>query len=170
MNTTYTYPTSCARGRRRTSTSARMAARSSCAICAVWKSQPTARTATPTSAANVPLTLTIIKQAGEHGRHGRNRCRRPPNTFSKLYPDIEFLAEPQSQTELLDYTISNLVQNLILGFILVFMVTAFFHGRHTRIHHHRRQHSGGYHNHVPAVLSLPVSLSIISLSGLILAS
>ena len=43
------------------------------------------------------------------------------------YPEISF-SVTRNQTELLDYSISNLVQNLILGLILVFLLTALFLG------------------------------------------
>ena len=47
------------------------------------------------------------------------------NYFAGQYPDIK-IVKTRNQTELLDFTISNLCQNLVLGLILVFLVCALF--------------------------------------------
>ena len=88
--------------------------------------------------------------------------------FKSIYPDIEFTIT-RNQTELLDYTISNLKQNLSLGFLFICIVAILFLGDVKS----------------PAVIGLSMvvsiiisflffylfnmSLNIISLSGLILA-
>lgn len=47
--------------------------------------------------------------------------------FKSIYPDIEFTIT-RNQTELLDYTISNLKQNLSLGFLFICIVAILFLG------------------------------------------
>lgn len=114
------------------------------------------------------VTLAIIKQSEENMDDMKESLSQTAEYFSKLYPDIEF-SQSRNQTELLDYTISNLVQNLILGFILVFMVTAFFMGDM------RASIIIGASIVVAIIITFllfylfHVSLNIISLSGLILA-
>ncbi|MDE5722859.1 MAG: efflux RND transporter permease subunit [Paramuribaculum sp.] len=114
------------------------------------------------------VTLAIIKQSEENMDDMKESLSQTADYFSKLYPDIEF-SQSRNQTELLDYTISNLVQNLILGFILVFMVTAFFMGDM------RASIIIGASIVVAIIITFllfylfHVSLNIISLSGLILA-
>lgn len=114
------------------------------------------------------VTLAIIKQSEENMDDMKESLSQTAEYFSKLYPDIEF-SQSRNQTELLDYTISNLVQNLILGFILVFMVTAFFMGDI------RASIIIGASIVVAIIITFllfylfHVSLNIISLSGLILA-
>ena len=73
------------------------------------------------------VTLAIIKQSEENMDAMKASLTQACDDFARLYPDIEF-TQSRNQTELLDYTISNLVQNLILGFILVVLVTALFMG------------------------------------------
>ena len=88
--------------------------------------------------------------------------------FASVYPDIDFSVS-RNQTELLDYTISNLKQNLSLGFLFICIVAILFLGDIKS----------------PAVIGLSMvvsliisflffylckmSLNIISISGLILA-
>ena len=88
--------------------------------------------------------------------------------LERSYPDVEFTIN-RNQTELLDYTISNLKENLSLGFLLVFIVALLFLGDAQS----------------PIVIGISMvtalvtsfiffylfgqSLNIISLSGLILA-
>lgn len=71
------------------------------------------------------VTLAIIKQSDENMNSMKDALHSTTEYFASLYPDIEF-TESRNQTQLLDYTISNLVQNLIIGFILVFILTALF--------------------------------------------
>ena len=47
--------------------------------------------------------------------------------FASVYPDIDFSVS-RNQTELLDYTISNLKQNLSLGFLFICIVAILFLG------------------------------------------
>ena len=114
------------------------------------------------------VTLAIIKQSEENMDHMKSSLQETADYFSSIYPEIEF-TQSRNQTELLDYTISNLVQNLILGFILVFIVTALFMGDM------RASIIIGSSIIVAIIITFllfylfHVSLNIISLSGLILA-
>lgn len=114
------------------------------------------------------VTLAIIKQSEENMDKMKTALQETSDYFSHLYPEIEF-TQSRNQTELLDYTISNLVQNLILGFILVFIVTALFMGDM------RASIIIGSSIIVAIIITFllfylfHVSLNIISLSGLILA-
>lgn len=114
------------------------------------------------------VTIAIIKQSEENMDRMKDALASVTDYFSGLYPDIEFV-QSRNQTELLDYTISNLVQNLILGFILVFIVTAIFMGEA------RSSIIIGSSIIVAIIITFllfylfHVSLNIISLSGLILA-
>ena len=114
------------------------------------------------------VTLAIIKQSEENMDAMKASLTQACDDFARLYPDIEF-TQSRNQTELLDYTISNLVQNLILGFILVVLVTALFMGSA------RSSIIIGFTIVVSIIITFlvfylfHVSLNIISLSGLILA-
>lgn len=114
------------------------------------------------------VTLAIIKQADENMDNMKEALYRTVSYFERVYPDIEFNVS-RNQTELLDYTISNLKQNLALGFIFICVVAVLFLGDVKS----------------PFIIALSMlvsiiicfvffylfsmSLNIISLSGLILA-
>lgn len=114
------------------------------------------------------VTLSIIKQADENMDNMKNAIQNVTRYFASVYPDIKFSIS-RNQTELLDYTISNLKQNLSLGFIFICIVAILFLGDVKS----------------PTVIGLSMtvsliicflffylfnmSLNIISLSGLILA-
>ncbi|MDR3141598.1 MAG: efflux RND transporter permease subunit, partial [Tannerellaceae bacterium] len=57
------------------------------------------------------VTLAIIKQADENMDEMKESLQEVTDHFASVYPDIEFSIS-RNQTELLDYTISNLKQNL----------------------------------------------------------
>ncbi len=88
--------------------------------------------------------------------------------FSSQYPDIS-ITKTRSQTELLDFTISNLRQNLILGLVLVFLVCALF------MRNWRMPVVIGFTVVVAVIITFllfylfHISINIISLAGLILA-
>ena len=114
------------------------------------------------------VTLAVIKQADENMTSMKESLKEVTDYFTKVYPDIEF-SITRSQTELLDYSISNLQQNLSLGFLFICIVSILFLGdlkSPTVI---------GISMLVSIVISLlffylfKMSLNIISLSGLILA-
>ncbi|MDR2121003.1 MAG: efflux RND transporter permease subunit [Tannerella sp.] len=114
------------------------------------------------------VTLAIIKQSAENMENLKNALNATIDHFRSLYPDIEFTVN-RNQTELLDYTISNLKQNFLTGFILICIVAFIFLGDAKS----------------PVIIGLCMivslimcfqffyffnkSLNIISLSGLILA-
>jgi multidrug efflux pump subunit AcrB len=114
------------------------------------------------------VTLAVIKQADENMNKLKKSLREVTDYFSATYPDVEFNIS-RNQTELLDYTISNLRQNLTLGFIFIFIVAVLFLG----------DAKSPFVIGVSMIVSIIVSflffylfnmsLNIISLSGLILA-
>ena len=73
------------------------------------------------------VTLAIIKQADENMDDMKQAIGGTMNYFQSVYPDIEFSVS-RNQTELLDYTISNLQQNLSLGFLFICIVAVLFLG------------------------------------------
>ena len=114
------------------------------------------------------VTLAIIKQSDENMNNMKKALGEVTDYFQDIYPDIEFLIT-RNQTELLDFTISNLKQNLSLGFLFICIVALLFLGdvkSPTVI---------GLSMVVSLVTSFlffylfNVTLNIISLSGLILA-
>ena len=114
------------------------------------------------------VTLAIIKQADENMDKMKEALSETMDYFKKIYPDIEFSVS-RNQTELLDYTISNLQQNLSLGFFFICIVAVLFLGDI------KSPFIIGLSMVVSIVISFlffylcKMSLNIISLSGLILA-
>lgn len=114
------------------------------------------------------VTLAIIKQSDENMDAMKEKLKETTDYFASLYPDIEFSVS-RNQTELLDYTISNLQQNLSLGFLFIFIVSVLFLGDI------RSPLIIGISMVTSIVITFfffyfcRVSLNVISLSGLILA-
>ena len=114
------------------------------------------------------VTLAIIKQSDENMDQMKAELKETTDYFATLYPDIEFQV-CRNQTELLDYTISNLQDNLTLGFLFIFIVAVFFLGDV------RSPVVIGISMVTSIVITFfffyfcKVSLNVISLSGLILA-
>ncbi len=114
------------------------------------------------------VTLAVIKQNDENIDKMKEALSSIISSMEKRYPEVEF-AVSRNQTDLLDFTISNLVQNLVLGLILVFLITALFMGDV------RTPFVIGLSIVVALVLTFllfylfHVSLNVVSLSGLILA-
>ncbi len=73
------------------------------------------------------ITLGVIKQADETMKSLKKSLKATLSDLERSYPDVQFTIN-RNQTELLDYTISNLKQNLSLGFLLVFIVALLFLG------------------------------------------
>ncbi|MBP5365643.1 MAG: efflux RND transporter permease subunit [Bacteroidales bacterium] len=73
------------------------------------------------------VTLAVIKQSEEGMDAMRKRIGELVEQFSAQFPNLNFEIS-RNQTELLDYTISNLKQNLIIGFVLIIIVTILFMG------------------------------------------
>ncbi|MFR3187675.1 MAG: efflux RND transporter permease subunit [Phocaeicola sp.] len=114
------------------------------------------------------VTLAIIKQSDENMDELKEELRKTTDYFASIYPDIEFSIS-RNQTELLDYTISNLQQNFTLGFLFIFIVAVFFIGDV------RSPLVIGITMVTSVVITFfffyicKISLNVISLSGLILA-
>ncbi len=114
------------------------------------------------------VVMEIIKQSDENMANMQTALNEVIVFLKDSYPDIEFNIS-QNQTELLDYTISNLQQNLILAFIFVCLVSVFF------MRDIKSPAIIGLSIFVSLVISLMffylfgVSLNIVSLTGLILA-
>ncbi|TYK31912.1 efflux RND transporter permease subunit [Bacteroides pyogenes] len=114
------------------------------------------------------VTLAVIKQADENMDKMKSSLIGTMNYFQRVYPDIDFSIS-RNQTELLDYTISNLQQNLSLGFLFVCLVAVLFLGDV------KSPLIIGLSMVVSIVISFVffylcnMSLNIISLAGLILA-
>ena len=114
------------------------------------------------------VTLAVIKQADENMDKMKNSLVGTMNYFQRVYPDIDFSIS-RNQTELLDYTISNLQQNLSLGFLFICLVAVLFLGDV------KSPLVIGLSMVVSIVISFVffylcnMSLNIISLAGLILA-
>ncbi|HJA88261.1 MAG TPA: efflux RND transporter permease subunit [Candidatus Parabacteroides intestinavium] len=114
------------------------------------------------------VTLAIIKQSDESMDKMKESLGEITEYFASIYPDIEFTIT-RNQTELLDYTISNLKQNLYLGLLFICIVAVIFLGDV------KSPFVIGLSMVVSIVTSFfffylfNMSLNIISLSGLILA-
>lgn len=114
------------------------------------------------------VTMAIIKQADENMDNMKTALTETMDYFKRIYPDIDFSVS-RNQTELLDYTISNLQQNLSLGFLFICIVAVLFLGDV------KSPCIIGLSMIVSIVISFlffylcNMSLNIISLSGLILA-
>jgi len=115
------------------------------------------------------IVLSVIKQSEENMSSMQGAMNEVVEQFRKDFPEIEFNVT-QSQTELLDYTISNLQENLLLAFIFVFLISVIFlkDGRSSIII--------GLSLFISLIISLlffylfKISLNVVSLTGLILAS
>lgn len=114
------------------------------------------------------VTLAIIKQADENMEQMKGALMWTMTIIKWMFPDIDFSVS-RNQTELLDYTISNLQQNLSLGFVFICLVAILFLGDV------KSPFIIGLSIVVSIVISFvffylfKMSLNIISLSGLILA-
>ncbi|MDO5608391.1 MAG: efflux RND transporter permease subunit [Capnocytophaga sp.] len=73
------------------------------------------------------ISLAIIKQSDETMENLKQSLSKTMENLESTYPEVTFTTH-RNQTELLDYTISNLNENLFLGFVLVFLVAIFFLG------------------------------------------
>jgi multidrug efflux pump subunit AcrB len=73
------------------------------------------------------VSLAVIKQADENMDEMKQALVGTMEYFRWMYPDIDFNIS-RNQTELLDYTISNLKQDLLLGFLFICVVTVLFLG------------------------------------------
>lgn len=114
------------------------------------------------------IMMGVIKQADENMSAMRGTLEDLINRMRSSYPEIEFSVS-QNQTELLDYTISNLQQNLLLAFIFVCLVSVIF------MRDIKSPLIIGFSMFISLIISLMffflfhVSLNVVSLTGLILA-
>ncbi|MBE8722342.1 efflux RND transporter permease subunit [Sphingobacterium pedocola] len=114
------------------------------------------------------VNMAIIKQGEENMASMQAALEGTINSLKRTYPDIAF-STSQNQTELLDYTIANLQQNLILAFIFVSLVSVFF------MRDARSPLIIGISMFVSLIVCLlffylcNISLNIVSLTGLVLA-
>ena len=114
------------------------------------------------------VTLAIIKQADENMEQMKSALNGAIWSLKQTNPHIQFDIN-RNQTELLDYTLTNLQQNLALGFLFILIVAVLFMGGV------RSPIVIGVCMVVAIVISFiffylfGMSLNIISLSGLILA-
>ena len=117
---------------------------------------------------NRAVTMAIIKNGDSSMGALEEAVDATIQYFANQYPSIKF-SKSRSQTELLDFTIDNLEQNLILGLILVFVVCALF------MRSLRLPFIIGITIIVAVIVTFllfylfKVSINIISLAGLILA-
>jgi len=114
------------------------------------------------------VTLAVIKQADENMENMKEALEETTDYFATVYPDIDFDIS-RNQTELLDYTIDNLKQNFVIGFILMCLCAIMFLGDA------KSPFVIGLSMLVSIIICFmffyffKMSLNIISLSGLILA-
>lgn len=114
------------------------------------------------------VTLAIIKHSDESMSNLKDAVRNVTADLQEDYPDFKF-SETRDQTALLDFTISNLEQNLLLGLILVFLTCLAFMGSA------RASAAIGISITASVAITLllfylfKVSVNIISMSGMILA-
>ena len=114
------------------------------------------------------ITMAVIKQSNARLADMKDQIKDLVDRFEKEYPGIHFEAS-QDQTQLLDYSISNLVQNLSQGLLLVIIVVFIF------MKDLKLPLLIGLSLMVSVVISLlffrmmHLSINIISLAGLILA-
>jgi multidrug efflux pump subunit AcrB len=114
------------------------------------------------------IMLAVIKQADENMTNMQNAMNKVIGQLKEDYPDIDFDTS-QNQTTLLDYTISNLQQNLLSAFLFVWLISALFMGDF------KSPLIVGINMSVALIVSLMffylfhISMNIVSLTGLILA-
>lgn len=114
------------------------------------------------------ITMAVIKQANARLADMKDQIGELVDRFEKQYPGIHFEAT-QDQTQLLDYSISNLKQNLSQGLLLVILVVFIF------MKDLKLPLLIGLSLMVSVIISLlffslmHLSINIISLAGLILA-
>ncbi len=114
------------------------------------------------------VSLAVIKQAAENMSRMEKELNETITYFSELYPEIDFSIS-QSQTELLNYNIANLKQNLMLAFLFICLISIFF------LKDFKSPLIIGFSIFISLIISLlffylfKISLNVVSLTGLILA-
>jgi len=114
------------------------------------------------------ISLAVIKQADENMNRMEKELNETIDTFRELYPEIDFSIS-QSQTELLDYTLSNIQQDLLIAFLFICLISIF------TMKDFKTPFIIGLNMFVSLIITLlffylfHVSLNVVSLTGLILA-
>ena len=113
------------------------------------------------------VSLAVVKQSDARMSELKEELDKQLQQFRRDYPEVEFTVT-RDQTELLDYSISNLVDNIIVGALLACVIILFF--------------MRDLKSPILVILTIPVtlivsvlvfylmgiSINIISLSGLVL--
>jgi multidrug efflux pump subunit AcrB len=113
------------------------------------------------------ISLALIKESTAKMSSLEDKMKEIIDIFKKDYPQMEFEIS-QDQTRLLDYSISNLKQNLLVGGLLAFLLMFFF------LKDEKSPFIIGFSIPATLVISLlffhivGLSVNIISLAGLIL--
>lgn len=129
--------------------------------------QPQKQTGMVRSDGKPALTMAIIKQADARMSDLKKEITKLTEIFRKDYPHIDFIIT-RDQTALLDYSINNLTQNLLVGIFLACIIIFFF--------------MQDFRSPILITLTIPIaliismlfmfmagiSINIISLSGLVL--
>ena len=128
---------------------------------------PRKRQGTVLSDGRDAITLAVVKQSDARMSQLKSELDKLLGQFRHDYPDVEFTGT-RDQTELLDYSISNLVSNIVAGALLACLIILFF--------------MRDMKSPLLVILTIPVtlivsvlvfyvlgiSINIISLSGLVL--
>lgn len=113
------------------------------------------------------VSIAVVKQSDAQIGDLKKKLTNLVDQFNKDYPEIEF-AVTRDQTKLLDYSISNLTQNLVWGALLAFAVMFLF------LRDFKSPLLIGVSIPASLIISLilfyllDISINIISLSGLVL--
>ena len=116
---------------------------------------------------NQCVTLAVIKRTDARMASLRDGIQKLMGAFERDYPDLEFQVT-RDQTELLDYSINNMVRNLLFGALFACLIIFFF--------------MQDFRSPLLVVITIPtalilsflffyvlkISINIISLSGLVL--
>jgi multidrug efflux pump subunit AcrB len=113
------------------------------------------------------ISLAVIKQSDARMSKLKKGIDELLGYFAKDYPDVEFTVT-RDQTELLDYSINNLFQNIVLGIVLACLIIFMF------MQNLRSAFLIALTMPIALILSMlffyliGISINIISLSGLVL--
>ncbi len=87
--------------------------------------QPAMRSGLVRSDGKEAISLAVIKQSDVKMADLRSGMKKLMKQFSKDYPELDF-ETTRDQTELLEYSINNLIQNIIVGILLACIVIFLF--------------------------------------------
>lgn len=131
------------------------------------REQPQMRKGMATSDGRPAITLAVIKRTDAKMADLRKGVKELTDAFAEDYPDMDFLIT-RDQTELLDYSINNMVSNLLFGALFACLIIFLF--------------MQDFKSPMLVVLTIPtsliisfamfyvmdISINVISLSGLVL--